>query len=271
MQQIECEINNEKRFLLFSKSKFIDENDNQNIVLVIKDLTEIKDLEKQVTRNQQLKAMGKLASGVAHEIRNPLNAIGTIVQQLNKDFEPVENSDEYHSLAGLVYREVKRINETIQNFLRFSRPEPIQKQPFELKEMINELKQQYSKILYENSIELIIDQNWNGEVNWDKNQIKQVLINLLQNSIEAIKKDGRIILDIQGENGKISISLHDSGPGISEKNLERIFDLYYTSKAEGTGIGLSVIQRIISEHNGLVTVESKEEEGTTFNIKLPRT
>ena len=271
MQQVECEINNENRFLLFSKSKFIDENDNQNIVLVIKDLTELKDLEKQVTRNQQLRAMGKLASGVAHEIRNPLNAIGTIAQQLNKDFEPIENSAEYHSLAGLVYREVKRINETIQNFLRFSRPEPIQKGPFELKELINEIKQQYSKMLFKKSIELIIDQNWNGEVNWDKNQIKQVLINLLQNAIEAIKKDGRIILDIQGENGKISISLHDSGPGISGKNLERIFDLYYTSKAEGTGIGLSVIQRIISEHNGLVTVESKEEEGTTFNIKLPRT
>ena len=271
MHQVECEINNENRFLLFSKSKFIDENDNQNIVLVIKDLTELKDLEKQVTRNQQLRAMGKLASGVAHEIRNPLNAIGTIAQQLNKDFEPIENSAEYHSLAGLVYREVKRINETIQNFLRFSRPEPIQKGPFELKELINEIKQQYSKMLFKKSIELIIDQNWNGEVNWDKNQIKQVLINLLQNAIEAIKKDGRIILDIQGENGKISISLHDSGPGISGKNLERIFDLYYTSKAEGTGIGLSVIQRIISEHNGLVTVESKEEEGTTFNIKLPRT
>jgi len=270
MQQFECEINNEKRFLLFSKSEFKDENENMNFVLVIKDLTEIKELEKQVTRNQQLKAMGKLASGVAHEIRNPLNAIGTIVQQLNKDFEPAENSEEYHSLAGLVYREVKRINATIQNFLRFSRPEPIHKQIFELKDLIKEIEQQYSLMLKEKSIEFIVEQNWNGNVNWDKNQIKQVLINLIQNSIEAIKKDGKLSIKIFNENNLVTITFSDTGPGISENDLERIFDLYFTTKAEGTGIGLSIIQRIVSEHNGLITVESKEREGTSFIIKLPQ-
>ena len=270
MQQFECEINSEKRFLLFSKSEFKDENENMNFVLVIKDLTEIKELEKQVTRNQQLKAMGKLASGVAHEIRNPLNAIGTIVQQLNKDFEPAENSEEYHSLAGLVYREVKRINGTIQNFLRFSRPEPIHKQIFELNDLIKEIEQQYSLMLKDKSIEFVVEQNWNGNVNWDKNQIKQVLINLIQNSIEAIKKDGKLSIKIFNENNLVTITFSDTGPGISENDLERIFDLYFTTKAEGTGIGLSIIQRIVSEHNGLITVESKEGEGTSFIIKLPQ-
>jgi len=271
IQQYECEINNEKRFLLISKSDFIDENDNKNRVLVIKDLTEIKQLEKQVNRNRQLKAMGKLASGVAHEIRNPLNAIGTIVQQLDKDFEPVEHSEEYHQLAGLVYSEVKRINETIQNFLRFSRPEPIQKQHFKLNELIENIEQQYSMLLKEKAIELEIEQNWSGEVYWDRNQIKQVLINLMQNAIDAIKTNGKITLKILSDDKYIIIVLSDTGPGISESNLERIFDLYFTTKAEGTGIGLSIIQRIIAEHDGMITVESKEGEGTIFNIKMPQT
>ena len=271
IQQYECKINNEKRFLLISKSDFIDENDNKNRVLVIKDLTEIKQLEKQVNRNRQLKAMGKLASGVAHEIRNPLNAIGTIVQQLDKDFEPVEHSEEYHQLAGLVYSEVKRINETIQNFLRFSRPEPIQKQHFKLNELIENIEQQYSMLLKEKAIELKIEQNWSGKVYWDRNQIKQVLINLMQNAIDAIKTNGKITLKILSDDKYIIIVLSDTGPGISESNLERIFDLYFTTKAEGTGIGLSIIQRIIAEHDGMITVESKEGEGTTFNIKMPQT
>ncbi len=270
IQQYECEINNEKRFLLISKSDFIDEDDNKNRVLVIKDLTEIKQLEKQVNRNRQLKAMGKLASGVAHEIRNPLNAIGTIVQQLDKDFEPVENSEEYHQLAGLVYSEVKRINETIQNFLRFSRPEPIQKQLFNLKDLILNIEQQYSMLLKERMIELKIEQNWDGEVFWDRNQIKQVLINLMQNAIDAIKTNGKIKLNISNDEKYILIIISDTGPGISENNLERIFDLYFTTKAEGTGIGLSIIQRIIAEHDGMITVESKVGEGTTFTIKLPQ-
>lgn len=270
MQQFECEINNKKRFLLFSKSEFKDEDENLNYVLVIKDLSEIRELEKQAARNQQLKAMGKLASGVAHEIRNPLNAIGTIVQQLDKDFEPAENNEEYHSLAGLVYREVKRINGTIQNFLRFSRPEPIHKHFFEVKELIDEIEQQYSLVLKEKSIEFSVDQNWNGEVDWDKNQIKQVLINLIQNSIEAIENAGKLSINIFNENNIIAITLSDTGPGISKNDLERIFDLYYTTKAEGTGIGLSIIQRIVSEHGGMITVESKEGEGTSFVIKIPQ-
>ncbi|NOX67165.1 MAG: PAS domain S-box protein [Chlorobi bacterium] len=270
IQQYECEINSEKRFLLISKSDFIDENDNQNRVLVIKDLTEIKQLEKQVNRNRQLKAMGELASGVAHEIRNPLNAIGTIVQQLDKDFEPVEDGEEFHSLAGLVYSEVKRINETIQNFLRFSRPEPIQKQFFNLNDLISNIEQQYSILLKERMIDLEIEQNWNGDVYWDRNQIKQVLINLMQNSIDAIKSNGKINLKISNDDRTVTIILSDTGPGISESNLERIFDLYFTTKAEGTGIGLSIIQRIIAEHDGMITVESKVGEGTTFVIKLPQ-
>lgn len=269
MERFECEIKNKKKFLLVSKSEFIDENENENFVLVIKDLTEIRDLEKQIARNEQLKAMGELASGVAHEIRNPLNTIGTIVQQLDKDFSPTENKDEYHSLSRLVYKEVRRINETIQNFLRFSKPEPIQKDKFQLSDLMGNIEKQYYSLLKEKSITLGLTQKWDGEVNWDRNQMKQVLMNLIQNAAEAINNSGDIKIEIRNEENLVLLNISDNGIGMPKENLERIFNLYFTTKASGTGIGLSIIQRIVHEHDGIISVESQENVGTTFMIRLP--
>jgi signal transduction histidine kinase len=213
--------------------------------------------------------MGQLASGVAHEIRNPLNSIATIVQQLDKDFEPSANNEEYHSLAKIVSKEVKRMNMTIENFLRFSKPEPIIKSKFVIKELIDSLVEQFSPLLSEKGIELIINQTWNGEVNWDRNQIKQVLINLIKNSVEAIASFGKIELIISNRDNQVILKVLDNGEGIPKENLQKIFNLYFTSKAKGTGVGLSIIQRIINEHDGIITVESDSKIGTDFTISLP--
>jgi len=269
IQQVECKINNSIKELLISKSKFVDENGNKNYVFIIKDLTELKKLEKQIARNEQMNAMGQLASGVAHEIRNPLNSIATIVQQLDKDFKPVNGEEEYHLLAGIVAKEVKRMNRTIENFLRFSRPEPISKSEFILSELINSVETQYQALVEENGIELTVVQDWDGNVNWDRNQVKQVLINLIKNSIESIENSGKIKIKIENEKSSVSICISDTGEGISEGDLQRIFNLYFTSKAKGTGIGLSIIQRIINEHDGDIIVESKLGVGTTFTLTIP--
>ena len=269
IQQIECDIKNKNKELLISKSKFKDEKGSQNIVLIIKDLTEFKKLERQIVRNNQMNAMGQLASGVAHEIRNPLNSIATIVQQLDKDFEPINDKDEFHSLAKIVSKEVHRMNRTIENFLRFSKPEPISKNQFPLDELINAVKEQFAPLLKEKGIKFLIKENWNGIVNWDRNQIKQVLINLITNSIESIKGSGEIELFITKIDKNVELKLSDNGQGIPKENLQKIFNLYFTSKAKGTGIGLSIIQRIVNEHDGIVTVESSNEKGTSFTISIP--
>lgn len=269
IQQVECKINNKIKELLISKSKFVDENNDENYVFIIKDLTELKKLERQIARNEQMNAMGQLASGVAHEIRNPLNSIATIVQQLDKDFKPVDGEEEYHLLAGIVAKEVKRMNRTIENFLRFSRPEPIIKSEFILSELINSVETQYQALVAENGIELTVVQDWDGDVNWDKNQIKQVLINLIKNSIESIENSGKIKIKIGNEKSSVIINITDTGEGISDGDLQRIFNLYFTSKAKGTGIGLSIIQRIINEHDGVINVESKLGVGSTFTLTIP--
>jgi len=270
-KEIECTINGNHKVLLISQSQFIDENNNSNIILVLKDRTEQKALEKQIERSERLTAMGELSSTIAHEIRNPLNSIGTITQQLGKDFIPNENEEEYSGLTKLVYKEVRRINEIIENFLKFARPQPIKPESFLLSESINQLEKQYQNIVEKKKGRLIIENNYDGNVVWDKRQITQSLINLLENALDSIDEKGQIIINVnEKEQGKIEIKISDNGRGISPGNLNKIFNLYFTTKAKGSGIGLSVVQKIISDHNGLISINSEIGKGTTFTISIPK-
>ena len=270
LQQLNCVLGKQKKYLLISKSQFTDSDENGITILVIRDLTEQKLLEEQMERKQRLTAMGELASGVAHEIRNPLNTIGTIIQQLNKDFEPASDKEEYHELAGLVYNEVRRINDTVQDFLRFARPEPVQPKTFQISDLFNQLQQQYRSVLDKKKIEFKTEFNWTGEVFWDERQIKQVLINILQNAIDCIEMEGQILISVESPNNQeLEIRIKDNGPGMTDEVRNHIFNLYFTTKAQGTGIGLSIVQRIIFEHRGVISVESKPGLGTTFKITLP--
>ena len=191
LMQMECELNNSIHHLVISKQLFKTQNSEQNIILVIRDITNQKRLEMQLQRQERLTAMGELAAGVAHEIRNPLNAISTIIQQLKKDFKPQNYQSEYDELTGLINNEVKRINFTIEDFLKFARPQPPAKSPFSVTDFFYELHRQYNAVCKEKNIEFILDLNWQGDVNWDKSQIKQVFINLIQNAIDALEKDGK--------------------------------------------------------------------------------
>lgn len=270
LHQLNFRINGQLKYLLVSKSSFLDAEKKKYTILVIRDLTDQKLMEKQIERKERLTAMGELASGVAHEIRNPLNAISTIVQQIKKDFEPKEDVEEYHELMNIVYGEVKRINQTIQDFLRFARPEPVNTSQFKISNLIHEIQKQYETVAKEHNIKLNIDLQWDGMVQWDKNQIKQVFINIIQNAIDAINNKGNITIALHEDNEDVVITITDDGPGMDDTTKDNIFNLYFTTKAKGTGIGLSIVQRIIFEHGGVISVESKPRQGTSFIIRLPK-
>lgn len=263
-----CRKNGETKHLLMSRSEFKDSNNITNFVLIIKDLTSIKELEEQITRGKQLTAMGHLASGVAHEIRNPLNTIGTIVQQLRRDFEPKQDTEDYNTFTELVYKEVKRINSTIENFLKLAKPEPISKNYFSLDKFLNEIYMQHYQILKEKNIELILNNEFKGDVYWDENQIRQVLLNLILNSRDSIEEKGAIKISSRLNSDYINIEIEDNGCGIPEENINKVFNLYFTTKADGTGVGLGISQRIINEHKGIINVESKPGAGTKITLKL---
>ena len=271
IQSADYTINKTARYLLISKTFFIDEKEIQNTILLIRDLTDQKKMEEQMERKHRLTAMGELASGVAHEIRNPLNSISTIVQQLDKDFTPTNDVEEYHELSNIVYSEINRINQTVKDFLHFAKPEEIKPEPFELDTLLKQLQKQYKGVLDNQNIRMEIKQAWSGQVTWDLNKMKQVFINLIDNAKDAIDKNGMINIDIQKLTvSSIRIQIEDDGIGISDEQISDIFNLYYTTKAKGTGIGLGIVQMIISEHKGTITVNNKKDVGTIVSIVLPQ-
>jgi signal transduction histidine kinase len=256
---------------LISKTVFKDGNSDNNSILVIRDLTEIKHLEEQIYKRDHLSAIGQLASGIAHEILNPLNTISTIIQQLGKDFEPKENRFEYNKLAKLVYSEVCRINNTIQGFLNYACTNFIRPQLFRLSNFVSLISKGYQPSLMENKINFNIDQKWDGEVYWDQEKMRHVFMNLIQNSIDVLMPGGNITIGVIeiGEK-QLEINIHDSGPGIPKAIRSKIFNLYFTTKPEAKGIGLSIAQKIIYEHGGDIFLDQSEMQGTTFIMHIPK-
>jgi PAS domain S-box-containing protein len=269
--KIEYDYSGRKKYLTLSIASLptTEANKSEKIIL-LQDNTEKVSLENQIRQKEKLSAMGKLASGVAHEVRNPLNAISTIVQQFDLDFEPKENGEEYHSLAKLVISEVKRINKIITQFVNLARPPKLVFQPCDAKSFFEEIKHIGFGLIGNKNIKFTMTNNISGTVLWDCEQIKQSLINLLKNAVEAIEDEGNITLDIGKKEEKIVITIADDGTGISQSLQEKIFDLYYTTKNDGTGLGLSIVHRIISGHNGIITVSSIPDIGTRFIIEIPK-
>lgn len=269
IKNIVCTINNEVKNFLITKNQFRDKNQELKKVIVIKDFTELKKLEENVQRNARLSAMGELASAVAHEIRNPLNSISTIIQLIIKDFKPADNENEFNDLTKIIYNEVGRINKTIVNFLQFATPEKLSPAEFPLSMLLKQLSVQFTKLLSEKNISLKIDNNTDAVVIWDKDKILQVLINLIRNAAEAIKENGEIKISAEVLSEKVEIKITDSGPGIPPNVLPKIFNLYFTTKTSGSGIGLSIVQKIIENHGGIINVQNIASGGAEFTINLP--
>lgn len=271
MIEVKCMIGNVTKDLLISRSSFQSEQQKLFYILVIKDLTELSRLREKSERADRLTAMGELAAGVAHEIRNPLNSISTIAQQLGKDFEPVLYENEYKELVGIIYTEVNRINATVKDFLRFARPEPIHPEDFELGDFFQSIALQYKSTFENLNIRFLLEMEYTGIVCWDRNQMKQVFINLIQNSLDVLSQDGIIrIVVLNKDENSLEIIFSDNGPGFDEKSKKQLFNLYFTTKPQGTGIGLSIVQRIIFEHGGNIMINPELEEGATFSILIPR-
>ncbi|MBN2280172.1 MAG: GHKL domain-containing protein [Candidatus Marinimicrobia bacterium] len=231
---------------------------------------EITQLQQHLTQKEKLSALGELAAGVAHKIRNPLNAISMTIQRLSSEFEVKKDKEEFFKLNTIVKKEIRQISEIINQFLQFSRPEPICKVPCSINEIIGSVLDLYAIKTSGNNIRTTFQSNEEVMVNIDDDKIKQSLINLIENAIDAIGKDGEIILKLQTTQEKIILTVTDTGMGISKENLGKIYNLYFTTKPNGTGIGLAQVYRVIAEHNGEITVDSQPGEGTCFTITLPR-
>ncbi len=266
----EIKLFGESKYLSFGISQLDDPDTNQiKFTVVIKDLTDTKRLEDEAKKNEKLSAMGELASGVAHEIRNPINAIGMIAQRLNKEFIPTSGQTEYNDITQLLRTEVNRVNKIITQFLNYAKPIEINLKPVELKPYFEEVFHLFEDQAKQKAIKFILQKDDSINIKFDPDLIKQTLLNIIQNAFDAVNNGEEVIVHYYKAKKDFIIQVSDNGVGISEEQQKKIFDLYFTTKKDGNGLGLSISQKIISQHNGSISVSSKVNNGTTIKIILP--
>jgi len=236
-------------------------------VMVMADVTRERRLEEQVQRQEKLRAMGTLASGVAHEIRNPINAIGMIGQRLIKEFKPGQDQEEYAELTGAVVREVQRINGIIESFLRFAQPAQPVLHPEQAEQVLKD-----TALVFQSSADgkgiVLFTRFESARILTDRRQLHQALLNLLGNALDATPSGGSITFT-GSKMDFYQIEVADSGEGIPDAVKHRIFDLYFSTKPSGTGLGLPIVQQIIAAHGGQIDFESEQGKGTRFRIRIP--
>ncbi|MBZ0264996.1 hypothetical protein K8I28_10035 [bacterium] len=233
-------------------------------------LADITRLEADRAMKERLVAMGALAGGVAHEIRNPLNTVNMVTQRLKHEFDVKEDSAEYNSLLESMSSEIERIGRIIKDFLQFARPPKANKQVNDLKTVIDELGQSFSTQCSGTGKSFEMEGSILRPFLFDVDQIKQAVLNLLQNSLRALENipNGNITLKYYSEANWVVIEVIDNGPGIANEDRGKVFDLYYTTHPEGTGIGLPLVHRIAVEHGGSVSLADNPEGGTIVRLEL---
>ncbi len=237
-------------------------------VVVFKDLTERKVFEDRVSRVDRLAAVGELAAGVAHEIRNPLTAISGSVQILLAEL-PADNPS--RQFGDVIIKEVNRLNGIVEDLLYFARPSTNYISQVNPNELVAETLALLEPSMKKDLVSLAKEFDPKaGPFSVDAGLIKQVLVNLLLNAIQALPRHGgEVRVVTQSVPGGIKIAITDTGEGIGPENLSRIFDPFFTTKDRGTGLGLAVSSKIIEIHHGHIEVESRQGEGSTFTVFLP--
>jgi two-component system sensor histidine kinase HydH len=269
-REMECEFTEDKIVpVSVSASKIINE-EGQFVgqVLIIRDLGEVRRLQGEIRRKEKLAAIGGLAAGVAHEIRNPLSSIKGIATYFKNKFD--ENSDD-EEMAGVMIEEVERLNRVISELLEFARPTDLKLKTTDVTSLIEHSVRLIEKEASTKNIKIRLDlsqQPLSAEI--DSDRFSQCLLNLYLNSLQAMEKDGQLsIKNSLTDDNLIAIEIRDTGSGIKAENLNKIFNPYYTTKTKGTGLGLAIVHKIIEAHNGNIRVRSVPGQGTTFIIGIP--
>jgi signal transduction histidine kinase len=234
-------------------------------------LEEKQGLEEKLQKSEKLSMVGQLASGIAHEVRNPLNflslSIGHIKERIAE--EKLDDGAQVISLLDDLSREIHRVNELINNFLFLGKPLALDKESVSPDSLMDE-------VLY-----LLKDKTREGirirvecpencrPLYCDRAYMRMCLSNLLLNSVQAVEGDGQIVVEFGGSDQFSSISVRDNGKGIEKQNLEKIFEPYYSTKKMGIGLGLTITKRLVEEHGGTISIESEAGKGTVTRIEVP--
>jgi signal transduction histidine kinase len=235
----------------------------------LRNLEPVRAVQSLVTYSQKLAALGRLTSGVAHEVKNPLNAMRIHLELLKArlgDSQPAVREN-----LEVIAQEIVRLDHVVQGFLKFARPEEVRLAPVDVKALLSEVGRLMTPEAARAGARIADDVVPDlPPVAGDAELLRQALTNLVTNAVQAMPKGGTVTLGARlGADGSIEVRVADEGVGIPAQDLEKVFRLYYTTKAQGSGIGLSMVYRIVQLHDGRIDVESEVDRGTVMVVTLP--
>jgi signal transduction histidine kinase len=263
------------------------------IMLTVRNLEYLSQVQSTVRYSRKLAALGRLSAGVAHEVKNPLNAMMIHLELLRQQFRPSgagvggplsrspgmsvaaepPHVDAARALdhVDVIAGEIRRLDEVVQGFLKFTRPEDLRLQPVRLAALLDEVIPIVQPEADRSGVKLIVTCDAVPEVNGDPAMLRQAFLNLALNACQAMPHGGTLTIRGEAARGRMAcLTFADTGRGIAPEHLGRIFDLYFTTKDKGTGIGLSMVYRTVQMHDGEIEVESTQGVGTTFRVFLPQ-
>jgi two-component system sensor histidine kinase PilS (NtrC family) len=248
---------------------FSEAGETTGLVITFQDLTDVRAMEETSRRQDRLAAVGRVAAGIAHEIRNPLAAMRGAIQVLHSDIEADSSEAQ---LMEIILRESDRLNKIIADFLTYARPRAGAFTSVDLREPLNEtftLLRHSPEIRDGHALEDVLPDE-PMMMSADSAQLKQVFWNLARNALQAMPEDGTLRAELKRTSaGRLRIIFTDTGQGMTPDQVERLFEPFSSSTSGGTGLGLSIVYQIIRDHGGTINVRSREGEGTTITIELP--
>jgi two-component system sensor histidine kinase HydH len=236
-------------------------------ILLIRDVTDSRQMENEIARSRHLNSIGSLAAGVAHEIRNPLSSIKGFAVYFK---ERLSGNKEDEQTADVMIAETERLNRVISQLIEFAKPLELKKEKVKFVELVQHTIKLITADAQKNKISVEFDADEDlPELEVDPDKIKQVLLNIFLNSLAAIKEGGKLTIELLPRTDNLTVIISDTGKGIEEMNLPRIYDPYFTSKPAGTGLGLAIVQKIMEAHGGKIYVESTVGLGTKVYLHFP--
>jgi PAS domain S-box-containing protein len=233
-------------------------------VHVVRDITELKQLQQKLVMSEKMAALGEVAAKVAHEIRNPLVSVGGFAKRLEKKLDG--NLREY---AGIIVKEVSRLEGILREILGFVKEVRLAKEPVNLNHLLDDIIRLMESDMEERGVSLQKEYQQIPEVFIDPFRVKEAIVNIITNAVQALTGTGTIAISTSVQDHEAVLEIRDTGKGIPEADLQSIFNPFFTTKSSGTGLGLAITHRIIQEHNGRIEVESEVDKGTVFKVYLP--
>ena len=241
-------------------------------ILLSYEVTEREMLREQTATIQRAAALEQLARRMAHELRNPLNSLGLNLELLEDEFEnlPEASREEASEIVSLLKKQVKRLSEIVDSYREVAKMPPLNLVKSDIKKIVTDLAHFFKGETSSKGISINVECSDNvPNLLVDANYIREAILNLMRNGIEAMPDGGNLTIRLTAENGQVFIQVKDTGIGVEKEQQKKIFDLAYTTKKNGSGLGLPLVKQIIQQHGGDVQLESKPQKGATFTLQLP--